>query len=52
MLRAIDINVDWSAVGDLDTNERVFLSRHVNRERMENNPISFNQCQINEIFDL
>ena len=51
-LKDMDIAFDLSADFNLTDDEKLILSKSVNQERLLNNPVVFNEAQINKIFNL
>ena len=51
-LKDMDIAFDLSADFNLTDDEKLILSKSVNQERLLNNPVIFNDAQVNRIFNL
>jgi alcohol dehydrogenase len=51
-LKDMDIAFDLSTDFNLTDDEKLILSKSVNQERLLNNPVVFNDTQVNEIFTL
>ena len=52
MLNSISISADIESDFKISKEKRLYLSKNINQERMKNNPIIFNQFDINKIFKL
>ena len=51
-LKDMDIAFDLSTDFNLTDDEKLILSKSVNQERLLNNPVVFNDTQVNKIFNL
>jgi len=49
---SLGLDLDMSHLLDLDLEQRTFLSKQVNMERLQNNPVELSQDHINTIFNL
>ena len=51
-LSSLDISTDMIELGAKTTDQRAFVSKQVNMQRMSNNPVALTDAQISSVFEL